>query len=548
MIQSKYFQVSGNIVDVISGDIFPGILSIHDGIITKIEKDKQRNDFYIMPGLIDSHIHIESSMLVPSEFARAAVIHGTVAAVSDPHEIANVLGLQGVKFMIENGKKVPFKFFFGAPSCVPATNFETSGASLGIKEVEELLSSKDVLYLSEMMNFPGVLSDDPLVIEKISAAITRNKTIDGHAPGLRGIQAKQYFYKGITTDHECFTLDEAEEKADMGMHILIREGSAAKNFDTLLHILKSHPEKAMFCSDDKHPEDLLQNHINILVSRAIKNGYNLIDTLRAATLNPCKHYSLPVGLLQQGDNADFIIVDSPANMKVLETYINGIKVAENNKSLIPRVEAKHINKLKARKLKPLAIEVKAESDYLKAIEIIDGEIITKKKIVKALNYERKAISDLDNDILKLVLLNRYKKSKPSIGFIHNFGLKSGAVASTVSHDSHNIIAAGADDKSICKAINHLINIGGGITFAENDNFTELPLPVAGLMSTEPIDTVAAKYAFLEEKIKNAGCKLNAPLMSLSFLALLVIPELKISDKGLFDGNKFEFVPLFEKQE
>lgn len=544
-MQNKVLKISGNIIDVINREIYPGTITINGNFISSITKDPHKKyDSYIMPGLIDSHVHIESSMLIPSEFARTAVTHGTVATVSDPHEIANVLGADGVRFMIENGKKVPFKFFFGAPSCVPATGFETSGAVVTADDIKEMLSWNDIYYLSEMMNFPGVISEQPDVIAKIEAAKKKNKAIDGHAPGLLGNDAKNYFGKGISTDHECFTLEEAMEKASLGVKILIREGSAARNFDNLLPVLKKYPGLVMFCSDDKHPDELLQSHINALISRAIKSGYDLIDVIRAATLNPAKHYNLPVGMLQEGDYADFIIIDSPANMNVLQTYVNGQKVSENKNSLISSVEVKPVNRFNVSKLKVNDIAVKAEGQHINVIEVIDGELVTKKRIEKALIKDDNIICDTKNDILKIVVLNRYIDSPPAVGFVHNFGLKCGALASTVAHDSHNIIAVGTSDNSICQAVNSLIDIKGGITLNDGKENYSLPLPVAGLMSTEPAIVVAEKYKLLDEKAKMLGSKLKAPFMTLSFLALLVIPELKISDKGLFDGNKFEFVSLF----
>ncbi len=544
-MNKETFEISGNIVDVVNKKMFPGIIRVKNG---SIEKILQASDIdcknYILPGLIDSHVHIESSMVVPSEFARTAVTHGTVASISDPHEIANVLGVGGVDFMINNGKQVPFKFFFGAPSCVPATDFETSGAVINVDDIEKMLLNDDIYYLSEMMNFPGVINENEDVMAKLKAAVKNNKTIDGHAPGLLGNNAKNYFNKGISTDHECFTLDEAIEKAALGVKILIREGSAARNFDNLLPVIKKYPEQVMFCSDDKHPDELLSGHINELISRAIKSGYDLIDVLRAATLNPCVHYNIPVGMLQPGDPADFIVVDSPAEMNVLQTYIDGIKVSENKNTLIPSVEVKPVNRFNVSKVNVKDISVKADGKRIKVIEVIDGELVTKNKVVDATVNNGQVVSDTARDILKIVVLNRYTNSPPAVGFVHNFGLKSGAVASTVAHDSHNIIAVGTSDDAICQAVNSLIDVKGGITLNDgNDNFS-LPLPVAGLMSTEPVVSVAEKYKLLDTKAKSLGSKLEAPFMTLSFMALLVIPELKISDKGLFDGNKFEFVSLF----
>ncbi len=538
------YQVSGNIVDVFKREIYSGIITIQNGKITKIDRNNSKYDNYILPGLIDSHVHVESSMLVPSEFARVAVIHGTVASISDPHEIANVLGLDGVRFMIDNGKKVPFKFFFGAPSCVPATDFETAGAVINIDDVNEMLSWKDIYYLSEMMNFPGVINESPNVLDKLKAAKKHKKNIDGHAPGLTGNDAKKYFNKGITTDHECTTLNEAMEKASMGVKILIRKGSAAHNFDNLLPVIKSYPEQVMFCSDDKHPDELIKNHINQMVVKALKDGYNFFDVISAATLNPCKHYNLPVGMLQVGDYADFIIVDSPFEMNILQTYINGIKVSENKKSLIPSVEVNPINKLKANHITPENIIVNAKSSLINVIDVIDGELYTKKKIVDATIQNNIVVCDTERDILKIVVINRYEKSNPAVGFVHNFGLKYGAVASTVAHDSHNIISVGTNDENICLAVNYLIDINGGITLTDKIKNYALPLPVAGLMSTKTADIVAERYKLLDKKAKALGSKLSAPFMTLSFLALLVIPELKISDKGLFDVNKFKLISLF----
>ncbi|MGB4204551.1 MAG: adenine deaminase [Bacteroidales bacterium] len=538
------FKLSGNIIDVVNRNIFPGTIVVNKGKIERVLYDTRVPDQYILPGLIDAHIHIESSMLIPSEFARLASLHGTVATVSDPHEIANVLGVEGVKFMIENGKKVPFKFFFGAPSCVPATEFETSGTSISADTIGEILDWDDIYYLSEMMNFPGVLYNDPEVKAKLLAAIKRKKPVDGHAPGLRGEDARKYAEAGITTDHECFTLEEAREKAMLGMKILIREGSAARNFDALIPLLKEMPHMIMFCSDDKHPDELIQGHINSLIVRAIENGYDMFDVISACTLNPVKHYGLPVGLLQPGDDADMIVVDSPENMKVMETYIKGIKVAENGNTRIDEVDEKPVNRFNARKIKPADIEVSDKGSKINIIEVIDDQIVTRHMIASPLVDNKLIVSDTKRDILKIIVLNRYNQSMPAIGFVHGFNLKHGAIASTVAHDSHNIIAVGTSDEAICKAVNHLIEAKGGIVaFNGSENFI-LPLPVAGLMSLENGYEVARKYKMLDKIAKESGTKLSSPFMTLSFLALLVIPELKLSDKGLFNGNAFEFISLY----
>jgi len=536
--------LSGNIVDVVSQRIFQGKISIENHRIKNISEEPVNETQFILPGLIDAHIHIESSMLSPSEFARIAVIHGTVATVSDPHEIANVLGIEGVNYMIKNGKKVPFKFFFGAPSCVPATNFESAGAVLGVQETEELLSRSEIKYLSEMMNFPGVLFDDKEVVSKLSIAKKYNKPVDGHAPGLSGADLKKYISAGISTDHECFTIKEALEKIKLGMKVLIREGSAAKNFDTLIPLINEHSDQIMLCSDDKHPNDLLKGHINLLIKRAIAFGYDPILVLRSCIYNPVKHYDLEVGLLQKNDLADLIVVDNLIDFNVLQTYIDGNLVAENGQSYIKEVLDSTPNHFIANPIKTSDIEVMAQVGNIKVIEAIEGQLITNKLELSPLISKNKVVSDISRDILKLVVLNRYEESIPAVAFIKNFGFKRGAIASTVAHDSHNIIAVGVNDSEIVKAINLLIRNKGGISLINSDKEIFLPLPVAGIMSNNDGFKVAEDYDQLEQEAKLLGSNFKAPFMTLSFMALLVIPQLKLSDKGLFDGNKFEFTTLF----
>lgn len=536
--------LTGNIVDVVAKRIFKGKIIVEDNLIKSISEEAVDENQFILPGLIDAHIHIESSMLSPAEFARIAVTHGTVATVSDPHEIANVLGIEGVDYMIKNGEKVPFKFFFGAPSCVPATSFESAGASLGVKETEELLSRSEIKYLSEMMNFPGVIYDDEEVILKLSLAKKYGKPVDGHAPELDGEDLKKYVKAGISTDHECFNIDEALEKIKLGMKILIREGSAAKNFDTLIPLIVDHPDKIMFCSDDKHPNDLLNGHINLLVKRAIAMGYDPLLVLRSCTFIPAKHYNLEVGLLQKNDLADIIVIDNLENFNILEAYINGKLVSKNGNSRISKVSEDSPNHFVANPISTSDIEIPAQKGNIKVIEAIEGQLITRKLEMAPLITNNKVVSDTNRDILKMVVLNRYTKSKPSIGFIKNFGFKSGAIASTVAHDSHNIIAVGVNDFEIIEAINLLIKHKGGIALVNNKIKSILPLPVAGIMSNDDGFKVAKEYELLEQNAKLLGSSFKAPFMTLSFMALLVIPELKLSDKGLFDGNKFEFTSLF----
>lgn len=546
------FSVSGNIVDVVSQRIYSGTIEIKNGKIHSIIEKKVNETHYIIPGFIDAHIHIESSMLIPSEFARIAVTHGTVASVSDPHEIANVLGIEGVKFMIQNGEKVPFKFYFGAPSCVPATSFESTGACLGIKEIEELLSSNKIYYLAEMMNFPGVLANNEEILKKIAIAKKYGKPIDGHAPGLEGDDAIKYISAGISTDHECFSLNEAIHKIKNGMKILIREGSAAKNFEELIPLMDNYADHIMFCSDDKHPDELAQNHMNTIASRAVKKGYNPLKVLRTMSYNPVNHYKLNVGLLQPNDDADFLITDSLEDFHISATYIKGEKVAENGKTFIKSIAEETINVFNCKPISIKDLEIEATGNFLNVIEAINGQLITKRIMTPARIENGKVISDPENDILKIVVLNRYTPSKPSIGFIKNFGLKKGAIASTVAHDSHNIIAVGTNDYSILKAMQLLIEKKGGICVIEEKNEGEhnnsffLPLQVGGIMSNENGYLVAEKYIHIDKKVKELGCKLTSPFMTLSFMALLVIPEIKISDKGLFDVKLFDFIPLFNK--
>jgi len=541
------FTISGQIIDLFQRRIFPGEIIVAEGIIAAIKELSSAPDIFILPGFIDAHIHIESSMLVPTSFAQMAVVHGTVSTVSDPHEIANVCGKEGVQYMIDNSKLSRFKFFFGAPSCVPATNFETAGATLDAVAVAELLQSKDIWYLSEMMNYPGVLYKDAEVLAKIQAAKEAGKPIDGHAPGLRGDAARDYAAAGMTTDHECFTLDEALDKVQLGMHVLIREGSAAKNYEALSELIQLHPEKVMFCSDDKHPDELVLNHINDLVKRSLRKGYDLYDTLRAACVNPVLHYKIPVGMLRVNDPADFIVVNNLDDFDVLQTYIDGHLVADKGTTLLPDIAAEPINNFKAeeRDEKDFVVEASTVNPVIRVIEAIEGQLVTNELTLPGKVENGYIVSDTERDILKITVVNRYERHAPvAVAFIKNFGLKSGALASTVAHDCHNIIAVGVDDGAICKAVNVLIQCKGGIAVAKNkDEADTMPLPVAGLMSLENGSAVAGAYTRIDKMAKDLGTTLHAPFMTLSFMALLVIPELKLSDKGLFDGGKFQFTSV-----
>ncbi len=536
-------NVKGNIVDILNKRIFKGEVVIENGQISAIREVNHEVENYILPGFVDAHIHIESSMVVPSEFAKIAVVHGTVATVSDPHEIANVLGVKGVDFMIENGKKVPLKFNFGAPSCVPATSFESAGAIIDAADIKLMMENPDIKYLAEMMNYPGVLFDDEEVLKKIEHAKNNNKPIDGHAPGLRGDDVTKYIAAGISTDHECFTFDEALEKLQKGMKVLIREGSAAKNFEALIALLPEHFENMMFCSDDKHPDDLLLGHINQLCERAVAKGIDVFKVLQAACVNPVKHYNLEVGLLQVGDPADFILVDNLKEFNVLETYINGELVAKNGESFVKSVPFEILNNFNTDTKKVADFRFESSANKIRVIEALDGELVTNQIEAASLIVDGNLVSNTATDVLKMTVVNRYKNEVPAIAFIKNFGIKEGAIASSVGHDSHNIIAIGVSDEAICKAVNLIIENRGGVCAINNIEEKIVSLPVAGIMSDLSLEEIGKSYAELDQIAKKMGSKLRAPYMSLSFMALLVIPSLKLSDKGLFDGTSFQFTSL-----
>lgn len=544
-------NLTAQLVDLHQRRIYPASITVQDGKITRIEELEHApvEAGYLLPGFVDAHVHIESSMLPPSEFARMAVVHGTVATVSDPHEIANVLGREGVLFMLEDAARVPLKFCFGAPSCVPATSFETAGAILDADDVEALLQRPDIGYLSEMMNFPGVLFQDAEVMAKIAAAQRLGKPVDGHAPGLRGGDAERYFAAGITTDHECFTYEEGREKAGMGVKILIREGSAARNFEALWPLLNEFPAQVMFCSDDKHPDDLVQGHINALVARAIAKGCDLFDTLRAACLHPVEHYHLPVGQLRVGDAADFVQVTDLRDFYVTATWINGEKVAEKGQTLLPRLNTPAPNQFLANPKTAADFQLFHQfyCPYLRVIRVYDGEIVTgEEEDSVSTMRDGQYMPDLEKDLLYIAVLNRYTTdAKPALGIVRGFALRSGALASSVAHDSHNIVAVGTSEEALVEAVNAVITAKGGICATDGQGDTRvLPLPIAGLMSQSDGWALAAEYAQLDAWVKSAlGCPLRAPFMSLSFLALPVIPKLKMTDRGLFDVEKFDFVDV-----
>ncbi len=539
--------ISGNIVDVLNSEIYTGTLCISGGKVIDIVREDRLYKDYIIPGFIDAHIHIESSMLVPAEFARIAVIHGTVAAVADPHEIANVMGITGVDYMIQSGKTVPFKFYFGAPSCVPATGFETSGAILGPADVEDLLKRAEIKYLSEVMNYPGVINSDPIVMSKIALAKKYGKKIDGHAPGLNKEMFERYAAAGISSDHESCDKDEALMKIKLGTKILIREGSAARNFDALISLIEDYPDSCMFCTDDKHPDDLIKGHIDVMVKKALNAGFDLMTVLRCASVNPVLHYGLEGGLLRKGDPADFVVVNDLEDLNILKTYINGEPVAECGKTLLPEASPDIVNNFSAREKKPAAFAVKKAGEFINVIEAVEGQLITDSVKERPLVRKGCVVSDVERDILKIAVVNRYRQAPPSIGFVKNFGIRKGAIATSVAHDSHNIIAVGVEDGDICRAINLIIQNRGGISVVSGDCEEMLPLPIAGLMSNWDYARVAEKYSVLNSMAGTLGSGLLAPFITLSFMGLLVIPKLKLSDKGLFDGERFALTDLFEER-
>jgi adenine deaminase len=536
-------KIFGQLVDIHKKDIYPTAIIVTNGIIESIMRVDYAPSVFIMPGLIDAHIHIESSMVTPGAFARAAVRHGTSGVVSDPHEIANVLGVAGVKFMLSDAGKVPVKFWFGAPSCVPATSFENSGAVLNKDDIEKLLSMPEIKFLAEMMNFPGVIFGDKDVHAKLGIAKKLHKPVDGHAPGLSGEELKKYISSGISTDHECSLMNEALEKISYGMKVLIREGSAARNLDSLKGLFSTHPEMIMLCSDDLHPEMLEKRHINKLIGGLISEGYDVFDVIRSATLNPVNHYTLDAGLLREGDPADFILVDNLKGMNVLETWIDGIRVYQNGKVLFDYHPGKAINNFNCKAIEEAELRVSNRHGKIRVIEAFDGELLTKEVIWNTGNSDT-VDTDTENDILKIVVKDRYKDGPCAVGFIRGFRLKDGAFASSVAHDSHNIIAVGSNDKDLAGAINEIVRLKGGLAVSCKGTVHSLQLNIAGIMTTRSCEEVAVAYGNLNKQVRSLGCTMKAPYMTLSFMALLVIPELKIGDKGLFDVKKFELVSLF----
>lgn len=535
--------------DVVAGTVRPCEVTVRDGRITAVRPvDGGVDPGVLVPGFVDAHVHVESSMLPPWEFARIAMRHGTVASVSDPHEIANVLGEAGIRFMIEDIAGSPFTCLFGCPSCVPATGFETAGASIDAEACARLLDDPAIGYLSEVMNWPGVIAGDAGVLAKISAARARGKPVDGHAPGLRGERARQYFARGIETDHECFTIDEAREKAALGVRILIREGSAARNLEALWPMLAERPDRCMFCTDDAHPDDLLAGHVDRLLARAVAKGIDPMVALRAATLRPVRHYRLPCGLLQPSDRADFVLLEDMRAFRVRRAWIAGRPVAEDGRSLVEPRPSASPNRFRSARFSPDDFRIPAPGGgtagraTAHAIVAEDGQLVTGRADVPVRVVGGCVEPDPDADVLQLAVVNRYAAAPPSGALVRGFGLRHGAIACSVAHDSHNVVAVGASRESIAAAVNAVFASRGGLAVADGASIDVLPLPIAGLMSDRPAEDVASAYARLTARARALGSPLRAPFMTASFMALLVIPSLKLSDRGLFDGERFEFVP------
>jgi len=535
-------KIKGNIVDIELSQIYFGELLVEEGVLVgKNKLGEVGVGGFVLPGLVDSHVHIESSMLVPQEFACLALRRGVVSVVADPHEIANVCGFRGVEYMFRNADVDWFKFYFGVPSCVPATRFETSGESLGFAEVGQLMGSEEVVSLAEVMNFPGVVNGDKDLLAKIDVALRCGKVVDGHAPGLVGADLKRYVAAGVGTDHECMSVGEAKEKIDAGMMVQIREGSAARNFDNLAPLFNGDVSKLMVCNDDAHPDDLLEGYMDERLKRGVALGYDLFDLLKVFVANPVDFYGLDVGKMRVGDKADFCVVDDLRGFNVQRTYVNG-QLVYDGEVLVNPEPVEVINNFKASEVcvEDLDVELK---DKLNVIDLQDGELYTVKFQFDVSKFAG-AQNSIENDVLKLVVLNRYEEGvKPSVAYIRGFGFKTGAIASTVAHDSHNIVAVGTSDELLVKAINKVVGMKGGIVAVDTDVDEGIQLEVAGLMTRKSGVEVAQEYQKLNEIVKGFGSKLRAPYMSLSFMCLLVIPELKLSDKGLFDGTKFEFVDV-----
>ena len=540
-------MLKGNLLNFSTGEIYPAEISIHDGLIkcvkpVKDSKSIKKENFkdVILPGFIDSHLHIESSMLTPSRFAEVVVPHGTTSVVADPHEIANVLGTPGIEYMMADAATVPLNVFFTAPSCVPATPFETSGAVIDSNEIDKLLKKEEIVALGEMMNFQGVLNDDEEVLWKLNSAKKRKKPVDGHAPLLSGKELCKYIAAGISTEHECTTPEEVFEKRKLGMKIMLRQGSSARNLKDLI------PAGGDFIvSDDKHPEDLIQGHVDQMLREAIDYGLDPIKAVKMVTINPAEHYKLNKGHISPGRDADLVVVDKLENLNVKKVFINGKLVARDNKPVFQVKPVEIGNSIKVKRKPPSSFEIKSnnQKEIVRVIEVTEDQLTTG-EFETVLKVKNGALQpDMEKDILKISVVERYGHNRVSNGFIHGFKLKKGAIASSIAHDSHNIIVVGTSSQEMANAVNNLIKNSGGLVTTSDKQYNSLKLQIAGLMSSKPANQVADNLRALQEKVKELGCKLDSPFMTLSFMALLVIPKLKISDQGLFDVEKFQFVDV-----
>ena len=547
---------NAGIVNVFSGEIIPGSIAVAKGYIIgfgsypakRVVNMKGR---FVAPGFIDAHVHIESSMSCPTEFARSVLPHGTTTVAADPHEIANVLGAEGIGYMIDSSKDQPVNIYFTLPSCVPATDMETSGAKLGADDLLPFMDNCRIIALGEVMNFPGVICRDNEVLRKIEGMKKQIKPVDGHAPGLTGRDLYAYISAGIFSDHECTTEKEAKEKLNAGMHIMIREGTGAKNLEDLLPIInRQTARRVMWCTDDRHPHDIIkEGHIDYIVRSAIRMGLDPVIAIQMATINPAEYFGLNhVGAIAPGRQADLVVFSDIKNPVIEEVYFRGNLAAKEGKMLpeIKRPAPLNIRSSMNIDIAKIDFSIPALSRQARVIEVISDQIVTGQSLIKVAVSGNSAVSDIKRDILKIAVVERHKGThNTGMGFARGFGLKQGALASSVAHDSHNIIIVGTNDEDMKTALEAVVKMGGGLAAAGNGKIlAALPLPIAGLMSLQPLKTIKEKLDNLINISREFGSSLSDPFMTLSFLALPVIPELKITDKGLVDVSKFRIVPLF----
>jgi adenine deaminase len=549
----------GRVVNVFTGDMQERDVAISDGVIAGLGPDYHGREEidaegkWIVPGLIDGHLHIESSMLVPSRLAAALMVNGTTAIVSDPHEIANVLGIEGICFMLEDSRSIPFDIFFMAPSCVPATCLETAGANLSASDLLELKNEPLILGLAEMMNFPGVLMGDEQVLEKIASF--KDRTVDGHCPSLSGRNLQAYITAGIRSDHETTVISEGLEKVENGMMLMIREGTSARNLEELLPLVNNNNSRRFcFVSDDLHAEDIRQRgHLNFVLKKAVNLGLDPVTAIQMVTLNPAEYFGLKDrGAIAPGYRADLAVFKDLKDFEIFSVYKDGRMVVDKgeligfplNKTAIPPGQPKPLN------IGPLtqdSFRIPHADGKARVIELIPGQIKTRMSYEKVKSEDGWVVPDIKSDILKLCVVERHMASgNIGLGLVRGFGLKHGAIASSVAHDSHNLIVVGVSDRAIFTAVEIVRDMGGGLAAVQDDGkvIAQVPLGIAGLMSWQPLNTLVKQLKTIENAASDLGCTLEEPFMALSFLALPVIPELKLTDMGLVDVNRFEIVPLF----